>query len=199
MSFLQDLLGDAYTEGMSAEDISKALEAKKVGVVPADYDKLKNDYQKAKESISKANGEASKYKKQYEAYLDEEAKKKLQQEEELQKLQEENEQLKKSAAVADYTGRLLAIGFDAELAKTAASAIADGDTESFFKSAESFKDSFEKKIRADIMRGASDPVGGTGKSTMTLDDLRKMSVEDRYKFSEEHPDEYKSLYGMKEE
>jgi hypothetical protein len=49
------------------------------------------------------------------------------------------------------------------------------------------------------MRGASDPVGGTGKSTMTLDDLRKMSVEDRYKFSEEHPDEYKSLYGMKED
>ena len=199
MSFLQDLLGDAYKEGMTEEEVSKALEAKKVGVVPNDYEKLKSDYQKSKESISKANSEAAKYKKQYEAYLDEEEKKRLQKEEELKTLQEENEKLKKDAAVADYTGRLLAIGFDSELAKNAASAIANGDTEEFFKSAEAFKDGFEKKIRAEIMRSTPDPVGGASKSSMTLDDLRKMSVEERYQFSTEHPDEYKSLYGMKEE
>ena len=66
MSFLQDLLGDAYKEGMTEEEVSKALEAKKVGVVPNDYEKLKSDYQKSKESISKANSEAAKYKKQEE-------------------------------------------------------------------------------------------------------------------------------------
>ena len=38
MSFLQDLLGDAYKEGMTEEEVSKALEAKKVGVVPSDYE-----------------------------------------------------------------------------------------------------------------------------------------------------------------
>lgn len=199
MSFLQDLLGDAYKEGLTEEEISKALEAKKVGVVPNDYEKLKSDYQKSRESISKANSEAAKYKKQYEAYLDDEQKKKLEAEEFLKKLREENEALKKEKEIADYTAQYIGMGFSPELAKSTAEAMASGDTETVFKSMASFKADFEKQIRANIMREAPDPVGGPSKSTTTLEDLRKMSIKDRFAFSQEHPEEYASLYKNQEE
>ena len=87
MSYLSELLGNDYKEGMTEDDISAALEkANKKGT--SDVDKLKA-------SLTKANAEAAKYKQQIrERQTDEEAAKSAQ-EEQLKTLIEQNKQLSK--------------------------------------------------------------------------------------------------------
>ena len=56
MSYLSDLLGSAYKEGMTEEEISTALQTVK-STSDAEVNRLKA-------ALSKANGEAADYKKQ---------------------------------------------------------------------------------------------------------------------------------------
>ena len=58
MSYLSDLLGDSYKEGMTEEEISTALQAAGAG--------QNNDAEinRLKAQLSKANSEAADYKKQ---------------------------------------------------------------------------------------------------------------------------------------
>ena len=67
MSYLSDLLGEAYKEGMTEEEISAALEGKKSSS-DAEMNRLKN-------ALTKANSEAAEWKKKVREYqTDEEAK-----------------------------------------------------------------------------------------------------------------------------
>ena len=102
MSYLQDLLGDAYKEGMSEEELSQALETAKIGKADnaSEIEKLKAEIQKTKETLSKKNSEAAQYKKQYEAYLSEEEKKKLESEQRWNEIEAENKKLKRDKSIA---------------------------------------------------------------------------------------------------
>lgn len=196
MSYLQDLLGDAYKEGMSEDELSQALEAAKIGKAAdaSEIERLKAEVQKTKETLSKKNSEAAQYKKQYEAYLSEEEKKKLESEKRWSEIEEENKALKREKSIAEYTAQYLSMGYDAELAKSTAEAMTDGDVAKVMANQASFTETMKKQIKADLMRNNPDPVGGSSKSTMTLDTLRAMSMQDRFKFSQEHPEEYEQLY-----
>ena len=196
MSYLQDLLGDAYKEGMSEEELSQALEAAKIGKADnaSEIEKLKAEIQKTKDTLSKKNSEAAQYKKQYEAYLSEEEKKKLESEQRWNEIEAENKKLKRDKSIAEFTSQFLSMGYDAELAKSTAEAMTDGDVAKVMQNQAVFTEAVKKQIKADLMRGNPDPVGGRSESTMTLEKLRGMSIEDRYAFSQDHPDEYASLY-----
>lgn len=195
MSIFKDFLGDAYKEGMTEDELSEALS--KAGFKKPDnseLDKATAEIKKLKETLSKKNSEASEYKKQYEAHLSEEEKRKLDQEKKMADLEQENVQLKRDKAVAEFTSQFIGLGYEADLAKSTAEAMADGDVKTVMANHGAFAQAMEKKIRADVMRNNPDPVGGSGSSTMTLKDLRAMSIEQRYAFSQEHPEEYASLY-----
>ena len=193
--YLQDLLGDAYKEGMTLEEVSQLLETEKIGRADTSaLDKKDAEIKKLKETLSKKNSEAADYKKQYEAYLSEEEKKKLEDQAKWEAIAEENKTLKRDKSISDYTAQFLGLGYSADLAKDTAVAMTDGDFTKVMECQKTFAEETEKKIRAEVMRGNPDPVGGRSESTMTLDKLRKMSMEDRYAFSQEHPDEYKDLY-----
>lgn len=196
MSYLQDLLGDAYKEGMSEEELSQALEAAKIGKADnaSEIEKLKAEIQKTKDTLSKKNSEAAQYKKQYEAYLSEEEKKKLESEQRWNEIEAENKKLKREKSIAEFTSQFLGMGYDTELAKSTAEAMTDGDVAKVMQNQAVFTEAVKKQIKADLMRGNPDPVGGRSESTMTLEKLRAMSMEDRYAFSQDHPDEYASLY-----
>jgi hypothetical protein len=56
-------------------------------------------------------------------------------------------------------------------------------------------ESVEKKIRADVLKETPKPEGGNGSDTMTKEKLRGMTVQERYDYSVNHPEEYKKLYG----
>lgn len=196
MSFLQDLLGEAYKEGMSEEELSAALEQAKVGKAEnaSEIEKLKAEIQKTKETLSKKNSEAAQYKKQYESYLSEEERKKQETEQRWAEIEQENKSLKREKSIAEFTAQYLGMGYDAELAKSTAEAMTDGDIAKVMLNQAAFTESMKKQIKAELMRGNPDPVGGKSESAMTLEKLRAMSIEDRYAFSQDHPDEYAQLY-----
>ena len=188
---IKDLLKDAYKEGMSAEDIEKALESIEL---PTDNS---SEIERLKNALSKSNSEAAEYKKQLREKMTAEEAKAKEDTEKFEDLQNKYDALLKESTITKNKARLLGLGYDDALATEVAEAMANGDTEKVFAAQKKHLDSVEKKIREDVLKETPKPTGGTGKSTLTKEQFSKMSTEERYKFSVDHPDEYKELYGGK--
>ena len=187
MSFISDLLGEAYREGMTEDEMSKALEK-----VINGKDK---DAQKLKAAFDKTSAELSKYKKDLEARMSEEEKAKAEHEESIRKIMEENESMKKQISIAENKAKLIGLGYSEELASSTAEAMYSGDMQTVLANQKTLLDEREKAIRAGMIDDTpKPPAGEKGGTSMTLSQLRKMSLKDRYDYSQAHPEEYASLY-----
>lgn len=189
MSYLSDLLGDKYKEGMTEEEISAALESIKQGGA-SEVDRLKAQ-------LSKANSEAAEYKKQLRSKQSEDEAAAADQKALMEKLTQENAELKRSMALSETKGKLLAMGYDEKLATTTATAMVDGNMDVVMQSQTAFIESQKKVIEANLMKNTPRPAGGsddTGAEGMTLEALRKMSSAERFQWANDNPEEYKKLY-----
>lgn len=183
------LLGDAYKEGMTVEEITAAL--KDVSLPEdnsAELERLKN-------ALSKSNSEAADYKKQLRAKMTEDEAQKQREQEERDELQSKYEKLLRETTIAKNKAKLVALGYEESLADDTAVAMADGDSEKVFSNQQKHLASFEKKVRAEALKTTPKPIEDGGSSTMTLEEFRKLSPADRHTFYTEHPEEYKELYG----
>lgn len=170
-------------ENMTPEEKVAALEA---GY--ADSEKMKN-------ALDKATSEAAAYKKQLrEKQTDEEAKEAERAAKEAA-IMAELETLRHEKLVGTYAASYLAMGYDEKLAKATAEAMAKGDTETVFKNQKLHLENREKALRAELLMQTPPPAGGNPDPTMTKEKLRAMSPQERYKFSQENPEEYKTIYG----
>lgn len=141
-------------EGMSAEEKISALEG-------YEYNDYSDDIQRYKNAVTKASAEASEWKKKHNALLSEEEQKKIAAEEETASIRKQLEELKKEKTVATYTANFASIGYDAELAKKTAEALADGDMSTVFATQKAFLDAKEKQILADKTKDfPTPPVSG---------------------------------------
>lgn len=152
MSYLSDLLGNAYKENMTEEEISKALET---------VDMSSNgEIVKLKTALSKANSEAAEYKKKLrEKQTDEEAAK-LAKDEEYKKLEQENADLKRSINLAEKKAKLLGMGYDEKLAEETATAMIDNDMDAVLKNQSIYLEVQRKNIEADHLRKTPRPKEG---------------------------------------
>ena len=71
----------------------------------------------------------------------------------------------------------------------------DGNLDKVFANQKKHLEAVEKKIREDVLHNTPKPEGGSSQNTMTKEKLRERPPADRYKFSVDHPDEYKQIYG----
>lgn len=187
MSFISDLLGEAYKEGMTEDEMSKALEK-----VINGKDK---DAQKLKVAFDRTSAELSKYKKDLEARMSEEEKAKAEHEESIRKIMEENESMKKQISIAENKAKLIGLGYSEELASSTAEAMYSGDMQTVLANQKTLLEEREKAIRAGMIDDTpKPPAGDKGGTAMTLSQLKKMSLKDRYDYSQAHPEEYASLY-----
>ena len=185
---IKDLLKDAYKEGMSVEDIEKALEGIELPTDnSAELERLKN-------ALSKSNSEAADYKKQLRDKMSAEEQKAKDDADKWNELQTKYDALLKESNISKNKARLLGLGYDDALATEVAEAMAEGDNERVFAAQKKHLDSVEKKIREDVLKDTPKPTGGSGKG-ITKEQFRAMSAQERYDFSLSHPDEYKELYG----
>ena len=186
---IKDLLKDAYRDGMSVEDIEKALE----GI------ELPNDgsaeIERLKLALSKSNSEAADYKKQLREKMSAEEQKAKDDAEKFEELQSKYDALLRKDSISENKVKLLALGYDDALATETAEAMVNGEMDKVFANQKKHIDAVEKKIRADILKDTPKPTGGSGSETITKETFSKMSLEEQYKFSTEHPEEYKTLYG----
>lgn len=165
MSFLSDLLGTAYKEGMTEEEISNALQTAKVGIQtePAP------DITKLKELLSRANGEAADYKKKLrEKQTDAEAAEQERRAEQ-ERLRQENADLKRSIALSERKSKLIGLGYTEDLATETATAMVDGDLDKVIANQSAFLESMKQEILKDQMRQTPRPGAGAGNAGVDYD------------------------------
>lgn len=161
MSYLRDLLGSAYKEGMTEEEISTALQAIGQGN-EAELNRLKA-------ALSKANSEAADYKKQLRTKQTDDEAAAAEQKSNMEKLTQENADLKRSMALSESKAKLLAMGYDEELATDTATAMVDGDMDKVMANQSKYLEVQKKNIQADHMRGTPRPAAGADNQGGTLD------------------------------
>lgn len=186
---IKDLLKDAYKEGMTVDEINTALEGIELPTDnSAEIDRLKN-------ALSKSNSEAANYKKQLNEKLSAEELKAKEDAEKWDELIKERDALLREKTITGHKANYLALGYDEKLATDTAEAMANGDLDKVFANQRKHIESVTKKIREEVLKDTPKPEGGKGSETITKESFSKMSIAEQYKFSIEHPEEYKTLYG----
>lgn len=189
---IKELLKDAYQEGMTVEEIETALESIEL---PADNSA---EIERLKTALSKSNSEAADYKKQLREKMSADEVKAKEDAESREKLQNDYDELLKKVTISENKAQLLAIGYDDALAAETAEAMANGDLSKVFINQKKHIEAVEKRVRSELTKKTPKADGGNSDIGITKEALLKMSSGDRYKFSQEHPDEYKKLYGGNE-
>ena len=186
---IQDLLKDAYKEGMTVEEINEALASIEL---PTDQSA---EIERLKTALTKSNSENAEWKKKHREALSEEERKAQETADLIKQLQEENATLTRESNVSKHKAKFLGMGYEEALATDAAVAMTDGDMEKLFSYQQKHQEALEKKIRADALKSTPKPVPNKADGAMTLENLRKMSTQERLEFAQNNPDEYKTLYG----
>lgn len=154
MADLQTLLGDAYKEGMTLDEINAALADRDL------MDKSEMEGYVPKSLLDKANTEAADYKKKWRGALSE-AEQKAQDEKDKQTAMEnELKQLRKESKIAAYEKSYLGLGYDEKSAKEVAEAMFDGDMDTVFMIQKKFQETKERAIKADLMKNMTVPPSG---------------------------------------
>ena len=161
MANIPDLLGDAYVEGMSAEDIVKALESVNL---PKDRS---DEVERMKKAYDKVASEVADYKKQLKAKMSEEEKRTAEEAERIQKIEQENADLKKQVAISNLTSKFVASGLDKETAIKCAEASCTGDIDTIINSYNAKLSDVKEKAKAELI--SESPVMEGGKATQVKD------------------------------
>ena len=186
MSKLKALLGDAYKEGMSPEEIEAALESVSLP------DDLRKEVEKLKKALDKSNSEAAENKRKLQEKQTAEEKAKEEQEQATKALQEELATLRKEKAISDNKAKLLAVGYDDTLAADSAKAIVDGDMDKFFANQKTYVEQVKKATTEQLMRGTPTPPAG-GNAEMTKEKYRALSLPEKQELATKNPTLYKKM------
>lgn len=177
-------------EGMTPEEKIKALEAYEIEDVQPDY----SGYVK-KDVFDKTASELAGVKKQLKEKMTDDEAAKQKEQEEREELQSKYDKLLHDSEVSKNKAKLLALGYEEKLADDTAEAMVTGDLEKVMANQKKHLEAVEKKVRAEALKDTPKPTGDGDSKTMTLEKLRGMSPSERYTYSQEHPEEYKELYG----
>lgn len=147
-----------------------------------------------KDVFDKTASELAAKKKELNAKLSEDEQAKQKEQEEREKLQNAYNELLRENQISKFKAELLGMGYDDKLAADTAEAMASGDTAKVFANQKKQMEIVQKNARAEALKHTPKPQPDGDSKTMTLDAFRKLSPQERYAFSENHPEEYKALY-----
>lgn len=173
---------------MTPEEKIKALEA---------YELTEPDYSGyvKKEVFDKTASDLAESKKQLREKMTADEIKAKEDLEKQEKLQSDYDALLRKVSLSENKAKLLAIGYEEKLANDTAEAMLDGNIDKVLANQKKHLDAVEKKIREDVLHNTPKPEGGSSTDSMTYEKLRAMSANERYEYSQSHPDEYKKIYG----
>ena len=154
MADIQGLLGDAYKEGMTIDEINAALAEREL------VDKSQFDGFVPKSLLEKANSEAADYKKKWKAASSEQEQKQIEDAERQAQIEEELKTLRRSSKVSEYEKQHLALKYDEKDAKEIAEALYDGDMDTVFRLQKKHEEALQKAIKADVMKNMPTPPAG---------------------------------------
>ena len=148
-----------------------------------------------KEVFDKTASELANTKKQLREKMSAEEVKAKEDAEKYEEVVKERDALLREKTILGHKTKYLSLGYDETLANETAEAMVNGEIEKVFANQKKHLETVEKKIRADVLKDTPKPEGGNGSETITKEKFLKMSISEQLKFSNEHPEEYKKLYG----
>lgn len=154
MADIQSLLGDAYKEGMTLEEINEVLADREL------VDKSQFDGFVPKSLLDKATSEAADYKKKWKAASSDQEQKAIEDAEKQAAIEEELKALRRSNKVSEYEKQHLALKYDEKDAKEIAEALYDGDMDTVFRLQKKHEEALQKSIKADLMKQMPTPPSG---------------------------------------
>lgn len=158
MADLKELLGDAYKEDMTLDDINTALAG--IDLV----EKSQFDGFVPKTLLEKANSEAADYKKKWKAASSEQERKAIEEAELKAQTEEELKNLRRENKVSKYEKQYLSQKYEAKDALEIAEALYDGDMDTVFKIQQKHDEEVRKNIKAEIMKDMPAPPSGNQKT-----------------------------------
>lgn len=171
---------EGYQE-MTAEQKLEALQ---------NYEMADPDYSGyvRKEQFDKASSEAADWKKKYNARLSDDEKAEAARKQAIEEMETELNTLRREKSVSTYTADYLSLGYEENLAKETAEAMADGDFAKVFANQKKFKSELEKTIRQEILGSTPRPDETGGTKTVTKAEFLKMPTEKQMEYIKSHPD-----------
>ena len=148
----------------------------------------------AKHVFDKKASEAAELSKQLRSRMSEEEAKATKEAEERAALLARVTELEKEKTINGYINSFLGLGYDEKTAKATAEALASGDMDLVFINQKKHIETREKLLRAELLKETPPPVGGKP-VTKTREDILKMTLAEQVKFAQEHPEQYKEIYG----
>lgn len=185
----------ARIDTSTIEGYSDMTPEQKIAALEA-YESAEPDYSGyvKKDVFDKTASELAAKKKELNAKLSEDEKKRRQEQEDRKKLQSAYDQLLRDSKISKFKAELLAMGYEDKLASETAEAMVDGDNDKVFANQKKQLEVVQKAARAEALKNTPKPQpDGDGKA-MTLTELRKLSPQERYAFAEKNPEDYKALY-----
>lgn len=158
MSYLSDLLGEQYKEGMSVDELSAALEVAVPELMAAATKKVEAKW---KGAVDKATAEAAARKRELREHNSQEQNQIADLTEQLNAATGKVAELERSAALNRHVTDYIKLGYEEKLAKATAKALVDGDFDTVTKNQQAFLSSYKDAIIADQMKHMSKPTGGT--------------------------------------
>jgi len=179
-------------ESLSADELRAAIA--KIEVPEDMSEKLKSQ----KAQIDSYSSQIAELKKQQKAGLDEESRNKAEAEERYTSLEAKYNELVKTSTINELTSQFKELGYDPKLAKEKAEAVANNDTQKMLECEMKYRESYEKKLKAEWAKQTPPPDGNGGHDKETSKaDLKNMSIKERLEYSKAHPEEYSKIYGGK--
>lgn len=185
----------AKIDTSTIEGYSDMTPEQKIAALEA-YESAEPDYSGyvKKDVFDKTASELAAKKKELNAKLSEDEKKRRQEQEDREKLQSAYDQLLRDSKISKFKAELLAMGYEDKLASETAEAMVDGDNDKVFANQKKQLEVVQKAARAEALKRTPKPQpDGDGKA-MTLTEFRKLSPQERYAFAEKNPEDYKALY-----
>lgn len=185
----------AKIDTSTIEGYSDMTPEQKIAALEA-YESAEPDYSGyvKKDVFDKTASELAAKKKELNAKLSEDEKKRRQEQEDREKLQSAYDQLLRDSKISKFKAELLAMGYEDKLASETAEAMVDGDNDKVFVNQKKQLEVVQKAARAEALKKTPKPQpDGDGKA-MTLTEFRKLSPQERYAFAEKNPEDYKALY-----
>ena len=192
---LKKLLGDAYHEDMTLDEVGEALK----GLDLVDRSALPKSV--SKDVFDKTASELAKYKRELkelqEQNLTAEEKLKL----ELEKAAEVQANYARELSKLRATETFVSAGLSEDDYKPLLDIVVSEDEESTKSKAQrmvdliaSQKKATEKAVKAELLKGTPKPVVGDPDQGMTLEQFRKLSLMDKQRIAIENPEVYKTFY-----
>lgn len=157
-----------------------------------------NEIAKLKRAQEKAASQAAEFKKKWQETLSEQEKASMEKAETEAKKSEEYEQMKRIIRIHDLTENFMDLNYPKDLAKKAAEAQVDGDTQALLTIQKQFQEQQKKTWEHDFLASRPDinVGGGSSTETYTKEQFEAMNFAERTKLKRENEAEYKRLLNM---